>query len=1023
MTVEHGVADKLLQNATIAQLRIDGHCAEGDRELTMAGSPRPRISWELGGPERALGGRVLIEGHGYRWQYDLAVDQTFCDIDDDLPPHALLQCTLERRYADHAEVHSLPFGTAGFDDTDWLADWCPVPNGTSASVTLPDEPAEHVRVTIAARGVVRILVDGVPISPDRIDTSRTDAGRALHRSFDVSDLARPGAQITVIAGTGGGTLPEHDPEILAEVLMLSGTGIRRIAWDDNATRLTTQVVTSIPFYLEAHDSAASGRTLAAQPRAATRPRGALHADTMPPIRAVQTVACAPITTTASGARIYDVGTNIAGRARIRLLSGIADGTVVEAQHGELLGADGHVDTTNITMPFDAGRPRQVLRHTIRRGDVVIEPWFAYYGFRYVELRGLPADAQVAVDALVMHTDLASTLQVQTESDEISLLLERGRRTLLNNVHGIPEDCPTREQSGWTGDVASSAEWLLGAFDSASFVSKWLDDLATSQQPDGAIPAVSPDVRGERMPSDPVWASALPRLLIGHWMHYGDGGVVDRMLPTLHRWAEFLLSCRDEQGLIAHAPTSYGHDWLAAVQTPPPLLHTAAAIECFTTLAELCRLTGDHDAARRWHGEAAAQRNSARKAFWHEAGRRMRHGTQGAIALGVSSGIVPEHHVAEMLDQLVADIRMRGNRPSGGFATIRPIVRVLQNHGRSDVILDMLRQRVQPGIGAMLHDGPGTFWETWSINPANTGTGSLDHVGLGGPFAAWVHTGLFGVQPVSPGYRRFDVAPALLPGLGPLRLRMHTVAGWIEVDVEQQESGFRVRLLVPAGCTATLRLPGEPSQDLGAGEHERFAAALDGRAGAMPADAEMDGWTSGAVTGMAVFGGLVQRGDARVGDAAEPGEGVFHVREVGSIDCTPIPHEQLEDGVQLVTGEGSVRTEVGYFYSVPLDLGDADEVHAFLDVCWLDTDAEQEMTMRVTTVDGEGRSATARLWPSGWNRIAVPLVGWAGRGSIRSIHVGLRATGRGADNAITAAHVEASSAVRFHIGGVWSRASA
>lgn len=1007
MSVEQYVDEPMSTAASSWRISLDGRGGNrgSDREVIMASSPYPRVGWRSVNAEGILGGRVLIEGFGYRWERQFQGAVTFCDVDSPLPPHSDLRCTVELDFADHRETVSIRFGTAGFHAGDWIASWQSVPSGTGMTLPAPRDPVEYARVTIAARGVVRVLVDGQLVNADRIDLSRTDLARALYRAFDITDLLTSSSIITVVAGRGGWVGADSDPEVFCEVLLQQDGTARRVAFDEYALRFRTEVVVDMPFYLEEHDAAAAG-PIDIVPRPATSPAVVnLAADVAPPIRTTETFTCSRLGPSAGGPRVYDVGTNIAGRARLRLRSAVPSGTVVEVQHGEILAEDGRVDTTNITMPFDNGRPRQVLRHTIRTGDAIIEPWFSYYGFRYIEVRGLPADAEIDVEALAIHTDLSTSTFVETTSDDIARLLERGRRTMLNNIHSIPEDCPTREQSGWTGDIASAAEWILGAFDSEAFLVKWFGDLETSQRGDGGLPAISPDVRAFRMPSDPVWGSALPRLLAGHWLHYGDRRVVERHLPTLQRWAHFLLACRDERGIITRAPTSYGHDWLGLVQTPPPLLHTLATIECFETLAWLSATAGDDDCAQRWSDEADQLRSSARDVFWDPRARRLTYETQGAIAIAIRANIVPTADVTAQLDRLVSDIRWRGNRVSGGFATIRAIVRVLQEHGRSDVILDLLRQRDQPGIGAMLHHGPGTFWETWTIDPRNTGTGSLDHVGLGGPFAAWVHTGLFGLEPTAPGWAQFHVAPALLPGLGPLHLRKETASGAIEVSVEEEVSDvFLVRIVVPAATSATLNLPNRETIYLAAGTH--IVPNVERSQVAHRDDA------------LARRVGLLQLDDMPLNARPEPGDGAMSVAYVGTIDCVPIPHEQLHDGVHLVTGDGSGQVEAAFRFDDPQDLSRALAVHAYIDRCWLDVEDEQEMTIRVRSATGSEATASGRYWPSGWNRIAVDLQDWDGRDAVISIDVGLRPTGAIADNAITAAHVTASSQVSFHLSGVW-----
>src|ERR1051325_1794099 len=66
-----------------------------------------------------------------------------------------------------------------------------------------------------------------------------------------------------------------------------------------------------------------------------------------------------------------------------------------------------------------------------------------------------------------------------------------RRTVLNNLHGIPTDTPMYEKNGWTGDAQVVMPVMTYAFGVHRFVSKWLGDLADSQNGEGQLPVIVP----------------------------------------------------------------------------------------------------------------------------------------------------------------------------------------------------------------------------------------------------------------------------------------------------------------------------------------------------------------------------------------------------------------------------------------------------------------------------------------------------------------------------------------------------
>jgi alpha-L-rhamnosidase len=224
----------------------------------------------------------------------------------------------------------------------------------------------------------------------------------------------------------------------------------------------------------------------------------------------------------------------------------------------------------------------------------------------------------------------------------------------------------------------------------TFFAKWLGDLRRSQRPDGSIPGIAPDLREEEVPSDPVWGAAVQRVLLGHWLTYGDTRVVEDNIGMLRAWVDFQLSCADGDGVIGLAPISYGHDWLALDQTPPRLLQTAATMDSLAALAELESAVGNHETAEFRLVQREGLREAAVRTFVEEERGSVGNGSQASLAIAVWAGWLTGDAVDRALDRLEADVRARGNRLSAGFAATRTVVRTLAENGRSQVIFDMLR---------------------------------------------------------------------------------------------------------------------------------------------------------------------------------------------------------------------------------------------------------------------------------------------------------------------------------------------
>lgn len=989
---------------------------------------RPRLSWRSrlnAGTPRVTTVELCDDRGQTVWSTADAPNDGHVDIPFDLPAYSKFTWHINVLDEDEQAARCVHhFETGPWDLPDWHARWVEVPPRALLSRTFASNSVASARLYLTGQGIMIATLNGVAVNADRIDPSRTDLSRALYRTFDVGPLLLEGSntlQLTV--GQGEWHKTGLDPRALVQLRIVEANGL--VSWivpDETWLVESSQIEVDEPFYLERlrpnHHPSPTGslRTLnpVDEPADARTPPTRVEPDGSPPVRARDTVAVHEISRV-DGARQYDVGVNIAGRSRVELRSELPAGTTVSVIHGEHLDQRGRLDTTNITMPYDRGRERQVLERVCagQKGEIV-EAVFAYHGFRYLEVRGLPDDAKVAVTARPLHSDLAARGTLSIDNPLITKLIEQATRTALNNVHGVPEDCPTREQAAWTGDLASAADFHFAHFDEAAFMEKWLGDLATSQGADGAIPGVAPNISPTSMPADPIWGAALHRVMWNHWLHVGDERVIHKFLPSLRRWTDYQLTCIGKHGVADSFPISYGQDWLALEQTPATLIHSGAVIDSLSTLALLEAAAGDPAAVTTLESHIERLRGHMRETFLDIDGATVGNGSQGSLAVALESGMLTQEEEARIANGLADRVRRRGNRVSGGFALTRSIVRALAAHGHSALVLACLEQTTEPGIGAMLASGPGTFWENWWIDPANTGTGSLDHIGLGAPFAAWAWEHVLGIQPTDRGYRRFEIRPKFLAAVPAATASFPTPLGTVAVSYKhvRTENDARVAMSidVPHGAVANVVLADAAPLELGPGHHELLTDAMTAPTTA-PAPAS-PGWTAPSIAPPPDD----ERDGIRLDLSArkEPGIGAPDEVTLESLICMPVPHAQYEH--QITRHRASEPTDL---VTVLLRLNEAITLdgtgflHASIDQC-LDTGAiETQLVLIAHLADSTQHHAVARRWPASWNRVVVDLRDVIGE--LIAVEVGVRALGGTASDAL-GLH-ESSGLLGFHLGEV------
>ncbi|MCX7522529.1 family 78 glycoside hydrolase catalytic domain [Microbacterium sp. STN6] len=933
-----------------------------------------------------------------------------------IPPHTRVWWTV--RTQDETGTTSewaqpVPIDSAAYSLADWHAQWIGVAPTRRARIDVPAFPSvAAARISVAGWGPTRISVNGTVVNPDDLGPIDSSLQRATSRSYDVTDLvaqAHGPFELSIAASLGHYRLVLEQARVLAELRVTLADGQQRvIGTSGDWLSSPSGVTTDDPFYLEEHDPASPSRpgehapVVVVPPDASPPPPAIVVPNVGPPVRVVRVAKATLLAQPARGIRVFDLGENVAGRVALQL-DGVRPGQRVTSTQGEKLTPDGRVDTTNIRLPADRERERQVFAVVCDAEHVEASPWFAVHGFRYVEVGGLDDDASVTVSARVLHSDVDRTGSVTTSVAELNQLVDYAVRTQLNNTHGLPEDCPTREQGGWTGDASVSAEAALSHLDMSGVYRNWLADVALDAGADGDIPGISPHLQGEhgRQPADPVWGSAMTEIPWQLWRDTGDTWQIEPLLPTMRRWADWQLTTLVD-GVVRNAPISFGADWLALEQTPPVVLQTAAVVVSLRALADLEEAVGNADAAAARRAQADAVVAAARRALRDPVEGTWGTDSQGSSAVALVSGMADERDVDGLRARLRAAVHARGDRLSSGFAATRAVVRALADADGGSSLLAAVRQREQPGIGAMLVDGPGTFWETWWIDNENVGVASLDHIGLAAPFAAWVWRDVAGLRTLEPGFRRFALDPRLLNDVSSCEFTRDTARGRIAASWRLDDGVYRAELAVPVGSIAEVTCAGQGPVMVDGG---RVATETDasGRRYVTVASGQHTVTVEHVAPRPAVEPRQPRPKRADVGDIwlSDGNTSRWIPRDsrltvtVADTDvvCAPVFHEPIPAptlDVGIPDFEANATQWLVLEHDGPLDLSRAAFAFASFDV-----DNPQivgravRIAMRLTSETGEYREALARPLPIAWNRVAVDLEGWPGRSAVSEVAVGIR----------------------------------
>ena len=231
---------------------------------------------------------------------------------------------------------------------------------------------------------------------------------------------------------------------------------------------------------------------------------------------------------------------------------------------EMLKEDGTAYTINLRSA------RAVDTYILKGGgEEVWEPRFTFHGFRYVQVTGLREKPSAdTITGIPIYSDSPETSSFECSNPLVNQIYRNIVWGQRSNYLEVPTDCPQRdERLGWTGDTQVFIRTGTYNQDVAAFFTKWIQDLADTQDAQGLFGNQAPVFHGH---GSAGWACAG---IICPWtIHqvYGDTRLLEKHYDAMARYME---AC-GKDGLGGRKAQTWG-DWLAPGDRPPTELISAA----------------------------------------------------------------------------------------------------------------------------------------------------------------------------------------------------------------------------------------------------------------------------------------------------------------------------------------------------------------------------------------------------------------------------------------------------------------
>lgn len=180
----------------------------------------------------------------------------------------------------------------------------------------------------------------------------------------------------------------------------------------------------------------------------------------------------------------------------------------------------------------------------------MEPFFTFYGFRYVKVSGISKVDPKDFTGVVLYSDLQQTLQVSTNDVKINRLMQNSLWGQRGNFMDVPTDCPQRdERLGWTADAQVFVNTACYHMDCYSFYKKYLKDLRYDQKVyyEGDIPMYSPSLKKAAGNGGAVWADAGTIIPWNLYQAYGDERRLNENYSMMKEYTDTLIMVDKKDG--------------------------------------------------------------------------------------------------------------------------------------------------------------------------------------------------------------------------------------------------------------------------------------------------------------------------------------------------------------------------------------------------------------------------------------------------------------------------------------------
>ena len=538
------------------------------------------------------------------------------------------------------------------------------------------------------------------------------------------------------------------------------------------------------------------------------PKGVLRPQTAPPITVQKQYEIKTVKELKPNFYVFDMGQNISGFPTIKVKG--KKGQTVRVWVAEGLNEDGTIAQGRSGKPY-------YYDYTLK-GDGTEEwtPKFSFYGFQYIQIENINykedknADFPTVVDlkSNFIYNSAGEAGSFECSNEIFNKTHELINNSIKSNFQSVFTDCPQREKLGWLEEIHLNGPGLMFNYNLENYIPALMQNISDAQRENGLIPTIVPEyvIFGGDFTDSPEWGVTGVILPWMYYEYYCDASLLEKYFPVMKNYVDYL-GTKATNNIVSHGLGDwydYGtHAAGYSKNSPIALSATSHYFYGASLVAKAAKLLKKTEDIAKYETLASDIKTAFNNEFFNPETKQYGTNSQFSNAVPVFMDLVEPQYKEAVMQNLLADIKAKGDRLTTGDVGNRYLFQALARNGENETMYKMHNHYDAPGYGFQIKFGLTTLTEQWDPRKGN----SWNHFMLG-QIEEWFYQSLAGIvaDPQKPGFKHFFIQPEVVGDMTFAKADYQSVYGKIASSWEKKEGKLILKIEIPANTSATIKLP-------------------------------------------------------------------------------------------------------------------------------------------------------------------------------------------------------------------------